>query len=821
MRSTAGLSQEDLAERSGVSRNGISDLERGLSHTPRFETVRLLADGLALTDEERAALVAAARPEVWEEDPAGRRPPPLHSLPAPLTRLIGRETELATLQAMLQDEQVRLLTLTGPGGVGKTRLAIEVARQLSETFPDGVSFVDLTPLTDPALVVPTVAAVLGVREAAGRPLIETMAVFLTPKRLLLVLDNCERVLAAAPDLIRLLAASPGLTLLATSRATFHVRGEHEVPVLPLPLPSETHPRMLHPFVQAPAVALFLERATGSDPDFALTEENASAIVDVCRRVDGFPLAIELAAARVKALPPALLLNRLERRLSVLTRGGPDLPPRQRTMRDAVAWSYDLLDPAEQALFRGIASFTGGFTLEAAEAVTGQQGDLEIVDGIASLVERNLLRCLPGASGAPRYHMFETIREYASEQLTACGEAGTIGARHAAYYLGLVAQAASHLWGHDQIVWLDRLEAEHDNLRTTLGWSQDQPKGPETVGRSALTLAWFWYLHGHMTEGRLWLEGLLDAADEDCMLSPSARARTLVGAGFLAYGKGDLTQAAGRLEQGVALARAVGEHATVVRALMFLGFTVRDQGHYARAMALFEESLALARVMDDSWGIGYSLFLLSTAAYFLGDEEQEASFAAASLPILRQQGERLSLAYALLAVGRVCSRQGDLHRANILTEECLTLSRALGNRRGIGYALCELGTIARHLGDHAHAATHAVASLTPWQQLGNIAGIADGLEELAMIATAQGDAARGARFAGAAAAMREDGDMPLAPRFHAALEQNLAPARRALGEAGFAVAWAAGREASLDQVITEAQKFAGQPLTPAGIDTATP
>jgi tetratricopeptide (TPR) repeat protein len=255
--------------------------------------------------------------------------------------------------------------------------------------------------------------------------------------------------------------------------------------------------------------------------------------------------------------------------------------------------------------------------------------------------------------------------------------------------------------------------------------------------------------------------------------------------------------------------------------MFLGFTVRDQGHYARSMALFEESLALARVIDDSWGIGYSLFLLSTAAYFLGDEEQEASFAAASLPILRQQGERLSLAYALLAVGRVCSRQGDLHRANILTEECLTLSRALGNRRGIGYALCELGTIARHLGDHAHAATHAVASLTPWQQLGNIAGIADGLEELAMIATAQGDAARGARFAGAAAAMREDGDMPLAPRFHAALEQNLAPARRALGEAGFAVAWAAGREASLDQVITEAQKFAGQPLTPAGIDTATP
>jgi predicted ATPase/DNA-binding XRE family transcriptional regulator len=809
LRSAAALSQEDLAERAGLSRNGISDLERGARLVPRLETVRLVADGLALGDADRAALLAAARPTLMQHSSTASHAPRLVSMPAPLTHLIGRDMDVAALRANLLDGAVRLLTLTGAGGVGKTRLAVAVAGGLHDAFPDGVVFVDLSPLADPDLVAPTIAAVLGTPEITGQQIIQTIVAFLAPKRLLLILDNCERVLGAAPDLIAMLAAGSGVTILATSREPFHLQGECEFPVLPLLLPDAEQLPELPILTKIPAVTLFLERASARQPGFALSEENAPAIAAICQRLDGLPLAIELAAARIKSLPPQALLARLDRRLPMLTRGGSDLPPRQRSMRDAIAWSEELLSPQEQALYRRIAVFAGGFTLAAAEAVANPQGDIAILDGIAGLVERSLLRHWPGTDGEPRYVMLETIREYGGERLAASGEEEAVGARHAAYYLAVVEQATPHLWSHDQLVWLDRLEVEHDNLRAALTWSQTHAMGPETVARLALTLAWVWYLHGRMTEGRAWLESLLGAGAEPGGLSPSARARTLIGAGFLAYGKGELAQAVAFLEEGLGLARTVGEHATVVRALMFLGFTLRDRGEYERAARLFEESLDLSRAIDDGWGIGFSLFLMSTGANQLGDHELEATFAEASLPFMRQQGERLSLAYTLLAVGRVSVMRGDFDRAAALFEESLGLSRDLGNRRGIGYALGELSILARRQGDYARAATHASASLVPWQQLGNTVGMTEGLEELAVIAIAQGDAARGARLAGAAASLRETGGMPLAPRFRAELEGGLTPARIALGEAGFAAAWAAGRAATLDQVIAEAREVAGQ------------
>jgi transcriptional regulator with XRE-family HTH domain len=342
LRSEASLSQEELAERAGLSRRGISDLERGAHHAPQFATVRLLADALNLDADGRAVLLAAARPETMATVAAERdRPAPQASLPVPATRLIGRETEVAALSDLLRQRKSRLITVTGPGGVGKTRLAIAVAAEMAEAFPDGVVFVDLSPLTDPARVIPTIAAALGVREAAGQPLQVTLATFLVSQRLLLVLDNCERVLAAAPDLTTLRGASAGVTILATSREPFHVQGEQEFPLAPLPLPAADDLPETPELAQIPAIALFVERARQVRLNFALTADNAGAVAAICQRLDGLPLAIELAATRIKVLPPAVLLARLEHRLPLLTGGARDAPERQRTMRDTIAWSYEL------------------------------------------------------------------------------------------------------------------------------------------------------------------------------------------------------------------------------------------------------------------------------------------------------------------------------------------------------------------------------------------------------------------------------------------------------------------------------------------------
>jgi predicted ATPase/DNA-binding XRE family transcriptional regulator len=377
LRSTAGLSQEDLAERSGVSRNGISDLERGLSHSPRFETVRLLADGLGLDADERATLLAAARPAMWPDvlpEPATR---PRNSLPAPLTRLIGRETDVMTLQGRLQDDAVRLLTLTGPGGVGKTRLALAVTEQPGNAFPDGRVFVDLAPLRDPSLLLPHVAATLRLREPAGRILSDVIHDYLCERDVLLVLDNFEHVLPAAPVVADLLAAGPRVKVLVTSRAPLRLRVEREYPVPPLRLPGNEDARNITALAANEAVAFFVDRARAVQPDFALTSDNAAAVIKICHRLDGLPLAIELAATRVRMLAPQAMLTRLDQRLPFLTGGARDAPHRQRTLRNTMAWSYDLLKPEEQALFRRLAVFSGGASFEAVEAVANPDDDLDV------------------------------------------------------------------------------------------------------------------------------------------------------------------------------------------------------------------------------------------------------------------------------------------------------------------------------------------------------------------------------------------------------------------------------------------------------------
>ncbi|MDP9356600.1 MAG: helix-turn-helix domain-containing protein, partial [Chloroflexota bacterium] len=515
-RRAAALSQEELAERAGVSARAISDLERGQRASAHLDTLRRLADALGLAPEDRGRLIGAAQASRLDVTRSSARPDPLPDrgrpavrLPTTLTSFVGRGREVEQVIALLRRADVRLVTLTGPGGVGKTRLALRAAAELLDHVPDGAWFVDLTPLADPALVPAAIAVVLGVREAGGQPLVETLAVALRDKQLLLVLDNCEHLLDAAPVVAELLRACPGLTVLATSRAPLRLRGEREVAVPPLGLPATARPAP-EEIARSEAVRLFVERARAHEADFALTEANAPAVAGIVRVLDGLPLAIELAASRIKLFPPTALLRRLERRLTLLTGGARDLPARQRTLRDAIAWSHDLLTEEERLLFRRLAVFAGGATCEAAEAVADPAGELGVVNGLAVLVDQSLLRKEDDPDGEPRYRMLETVREYALERLDASGEEAAVRDRHAAWCLALAEAAGAVLWTTYDPGVVARLEAEHPNLRAALTWFAQASDG-EALLRIGATLGRFWYVAGHAREGRGWLERALALA----------------------------------------------------------------------------------------------------------------------------------------------------------------------------------------------------------------------------------------------------------------------------------------------------------------------
>jgi predicted ATPase/transcriptional regulator with XRE-family HTH domain len=771
-RTAAALSQEALAERAGLSVRAIGDLERGIHRVPRLETVRLLAEALGLDEAGRAEVLAAAHPQATASGHREReRSHQPVQLSVPPTRLIGRKTEVAAVAQLLARDDVRLVTVTGPGGTGKTRLALAVAAEARDRYPDGVYFVDLSPLTDPTLVIPTIATTLDVREVAGQPLSQTLSSFLAAKRILLLLDNCEQVLAASPDVATLLATTPALAILATSRAGLHIRGEHEFPLLPLPLPAADHLPQLEALARVPAVALFVDLASASRPDFRLTAENAAAVAAICRRLDGLPLAIELAAARIKALPPAALLARLEQRLPLLTGGGRDLPARQRTMRDALAWSYDLLAPEEQALFRHLAVFAGGFTLDAAEAVTAADEDLSMLNSVVALVEQSLVRQTPGWADEPRYQMLETVREFGLEQLNLAGEMDDARERHARHFLTLserVVQGAHFFMDLESI---SRLALEQDNERLALAWFDDHDEIDGLLGLSAL-LYGLWLAHGQYREGLRWLEQALERSSQS---ASAARVQALVAAGMLAIFQGDNARAAAFSHEAVALARELGDPLLVGQALTVAGFLAYRHGEYGQAEELTGEAYAR----------------------------------------LNQLGEDVSAAladsgFALLILGGTALVQGQFDRAASWNEAALERFYGVSNDWGIGEAQNSLGVVGYCTGNHNQAAAHYMESLDRARVLRHPLMVGSSLYGLSGVAAAIGQPVAGARLLGAAEGIVSSLGTPMYPQDQLVRARAFTALSKALGEDRLAVAREAGRALTLEAAIAEAQAVMASP-----------
>jgi predicted ATPase/DNA-binding CsgD family transcriptional regulator len=742
----------------------------------------------------------------------------LHNLPSPATPFVGREREVAAACALLRSPEVRLLTLTGPGGTGKTRLAGRIAAEMGADFPDGVWYVALGSVASPAHVPSTIALTLGVKESGNQAVAERLKDHLRGKRLLLVLDNFEHVLPAAATVGDLLAACPQVAVLVTSRAPLRLSGEQEFPVPPLALPDPQAPPDPESLVQSEAVALFVQRARAARPDFRITPQNAAALAEICTQLDGLPLALELAAARIKLLPlQALAAQLATNRLKLLTGGALDLPARHQTLRQTIDWSYDLLDAGRQALFARLAVFVGGCTLGAAAAV-GSRGPAEraayavgsggppdagglaanavgrglptayselptgVLEGLAGLVDESLLRQEEQPDGEARFVMLETIREYALERLEASGEGDAVRDRHAGHYLALAEAAEPELRGPQQARWLGQLVLEYDNLRAALGHLVARGEGERGL-RLGAALWWFWYLRGLQREGREWLAALLalpeagantgaatnaagagaaGPADAAGGARAAVRATALTGTGFLAYQQGDYEAARTYGEQGLAIWRALGNGRGAAAALTNLGNVARDLGDFGTARTLYEESLTLRRAADDQWGVAVELANLGLIALF----------------------------------------GGDLATARTLFEEGLALKRQVGDAGGIVFSLTCLGLVACYARDLDAARAHLAEGLAVWRDTEDRTGLPLLLDCFALLAAAQGQPDRALRLAGAAAAQHEAIGAPLPPILRAQLEQWLAPARQALGGAA-GVAWGEGRAMPLDEVTAYA------------------
>jgi predicted ATPase/serine/threonine protein kinase len=754
--------------------------------------------------QDLARELAAIRDRFSEKQVQQGEPRPTN-IPVQRTRFVGREKEVVAAKELLLRPDVRLVTVTGPGGIGKTRLAVEVASGLVDRFPGGIHFVPLSAVSDPESMASAIVQTMGIREAGGQSPLEILKKnFRDSLRasMLLVLDNFEHLMQAAPTVAELLAAAPHLKILVTSRAALHVYGEQEFPVPPLALPDSKSTPSLAVLSKYPAVALFVQRAAAAKPDFELNAENARAVTEICSRLDGLPLAIELAAARVKVLSLSAMQTRLASRLQLLTGGARDLPQRQQTLRAAIDWSYDLLCAAEQKLFRRLSVFVGGCTLEGVEAVCDTKGDLDLdlLDGMASMVDKSLLQQVEQSTGESRFAMLETIREYAREKLETSGEEAQTKRAHAAYCLVLAEEVAAEQSGGEGAEWLEHLTLEHDNFRAALDWLT-QTGEVEWGLRLGAALFRFWETREYLAEGSDSLGKLLRL--KEASAPTKARGRACFAAGVLASEQGAYAAADALLSESLEIARNLGDTQGAAVSVNAMAVNARDRNDLAVAHSLFEKSLALWRESGELKAIARALSNLATVLKLQGEYQHARQLHTECQAIFEGLADRTGVAWSLNSQGDVARDQGDSAGARALYEQGLEIFRGLDDRWGVAGTLADLGNLAREKRDCATAHPLYRESLKIFQELDHKRGVARLLECCACSAAVQLQAKRSLRLAGAAAALRKNIGAALTLDEQSKLEAFLDPARQGLSNTASAMAWLEGWSMPIEKAVEEA------------------